>query len=41
MEANLAVDFLVYPLLPLMDGSDMLCHVTLDIDIKHGLQVDD
>lgn len=25
----LAVDFLVYPLLPLMDGSDMLCHVTL------------
>ena len=41
MEANLAVDFLVYPLLPLMDGSDMLCHVTLDIDIKHGLQGDD
>ena len=41
MEANLAVDFLVYPLLPLMDGSDMLCHVTLDINIKHSLQDDD
>lgn len=25
----LAVDFLVYPLLSLMDGSDVLCHVTL------------
>ena len=25
-----------------MDGSDMLCHVTLDVDmVKHGLQDDD